>query len=155
MIITDTGTWPGRTEKDDEVIKDSGLLQPCRHCYGCWQETPGMCVIPDQLQYFGAKLSRCDELILVSRVFCGSLSPFVLSVLERAMPYVIPEPGETSLKMRYKHPLKMTAYLYGESLSERDKELVKKTVQEEGRWLNASEVKTVFMHDALHAGGMQ
>jgi multimeric flavodoxin WrbA len=155
IVITDTGTWPYRLNKEDRVIQDTGFLQPCRQCASCWVKTPGMCVIPDQLQYLGADLSRCEEVVLVSRVEYGALSPFVSSVLERMKPYVYPSitgNGAGKFRCRYNHRFTLSAFLYNEDIEEEEKTAVRNLLYQTADQLSASIGEIVFMHDALSMG---
>ena len=156
IVITDTGTWPYRLQKEDKVITDTGLIQPCRMCDACWVKTPGMCVIPDPLQYFGAELSRCEEVVLDSRVEYSALSPFVSSVIERMKPYVYPclTGGEnSSFRSRYASHFTISAFLYSEDLDETEKKELRELIYGICHQLSAAPGEIVFMHDALSLGG--
>ena len=155
IVITDTGTWPYRLKSEDMVIQDNGFVQPCRQCNTCWIKTPGMCVIPDNLQYIGATLSRCEEMIIVSRVEYGALSPFVTSVLDRMKPYVYPMVTGVSgsrYKSRYDHHFTISAFLYSENMSEADKQAMRDMQYNLAQQLGAVTGEIVFMHDALSLG---
>jgi multimeric flavodoxin WrbA len=156
IVITDTGTWPYRLSREDKVITDTGLIQPCRMCNACWVKTPGMCVIPDPLQYFGADLSRCEEVVLVSRVEYGAFSPFVSGVLERMKPYVYPclsGVDNVRFRSRYASHFTVSAFLYSEDIDEEGKKQVRQLVYQVCDQLSAQPGEIVFMHDALGLGG--
>ncbi|MCL1950699.1 MAG: hypothetical protein FWF59_13315 [Turicibacter sp.] len=85
----------------------------------------------DSYHDFGATLSTCDELVIVSKCTYGGFSPFVKKVLDRSIPYISPFfkiiNGEMHHQKRYDHSMKMRAYFYGEGLSEREVKLAAKS----------------------------
>ena len=36
-----------RDYEGDQIISDSGTILPCVGCFGCWNKTPGQCVLRD------------------------------------------------------------------------------------------------------------
>ena len=63
---------------DTQIIGDGGTIHHCIGCFGCWVKTPAQCVIRDNYGDMGELLSKCDELILVSKCCYGGFSPFVI-----------------------------------------------------------------------------
>lgn len=119
--------------KDIAVISDDGTIFPCIGCFGCWIKTPASCVIRDQYGDMGALLSRCGELIIISRCVYGSYSPFVKNVLDRTLSYLLPDfvirGGETRHKMRYNHSFSIQAWFYGEDLTESERNAAQRLVR--------------------------
>ena len=157
LIITDIGMYPGRISKDDCVIS-SGNINPCRGCFGCWTRTPGACVINDDISDMGALLSRCDELVIVSRCYYGSYSPSVKCVLERCLPYVHPDfeirNGKMRHKRRYTNSFEINAYFYGEDITEKDKETAVKLIRANAENLSAKAGSVTFFKEAWKIGGL-
>ena len=114
------------------VIDKSSEIHTCVGCFGCWVKTPGKCVIKDGYEDVGAQLSKCDELVLVSRCTYGVTSPFVKNISDRAISYVHPyfetRNGELHHKRRYDNVIKVTAYFYGEDITEAEKETARRFV---------------------------
>jgi multimeric flavodoxin WrbA len=129
------------------VISDSGKIHPCICCFGCWIKTPGQCVINDGYNTMGALISKCDQLIIVSRCFYGSYSPFVHNVLDRSISYLLPyfrtKDGETHHKNRYDHTIAFAVYFYGK-VSDREKETARKLVAANGVNFFAQKTETYF-----------
>ena len=115
---------------DSMVISDDQTIQPCIGCFGCWVKTPGICVIRDPYRNMGFNLSRCDELILISKCSYGGFSPFVKNVLDRSISYLHPyfanRNAEMHHRMRYQNEKKMKVLFYGADITEVEKETARK-----------------------------
>lgn len=154
ILISDTGTYPLKVRKDDYCIYDRGNLHMCTGCKGCWTRTPGCCGIRDSLQHMGAMLELSEELVIVSRCWYGSVSPFVALVLERTMPYlcglVNPITGEH--KIRSKHDFKITVYFYGEDMSDQQKKHASEFIENYAKTMQATVKNIAFYKDILEMG---
>ena len=126
LIITDMENFNISVEGDYKLIKPQGNIHHCVGCFGCWGKTPGRCVIHDGYENTGIDMGKCTELILVSRCCYGSVSPFVKMVQDRAISYIHPDfvirKGETHHKRRYKNVISLSLHLYGENITEAEKE---------------------------------
>lgn len=115
-----------------EIITDTGKIQNCIGCFGCWVKTPGRCVLRDDYNRMGEKLGHADELIIISECIYGTYSPFVRNILDRCLPYIHPyftkREKEIHHKARYQNRLKVSVYFYGECTPE-EKETAVKTVR--------------------------
>lgn len=132
LVISDVDNLPFSSSEDTVIIKDNGKIHNCIGCFGCWVKNPGQCLIKDGYEDMGKKLSMCSELILISKCTYGSLSPFVKNVLDRGISYIHPNfvirNGEMHHKRRYKNIIKITAYFYGEDISDFEKETAEKLI---------------------------
>ena len=133
LIITDTDASFLKTNSEDMVITNNDKIHNCIGCFGCWIKTPGKCVITDGFEEMGKYLSKCSELILVSKCTYGSASPFVKNVLDRAISYIHPDftirNGEMHHKRRYSNKIKLSAYYYGEDIHPEEKETARRLIQ--------------------------
>jgi multimeric flavodoxin WrbA len=136
ILIHDIKNFDGKTlsknnQNNTMVISDNGKIHPCICCFGCWVKTPGQCVINDGYNNMGTLISKCNQMIIVSRCFYGSYSPFVHNVLDRSIPYLLPyfktENGETHHRNRYDNNIIFTVHFYG-NISDREKETARKLV---------------------------
>jgi len=129
VIITELKEVNIPNESEYKVIKppaDNGeKMKNCIGCFGCWMKTPGKCVIHDGFEGTGSYLGNCSELIFISECCYGSTSPFVKSVMDRAISYVHPNfvkrNGEMHHKRRYDNIISLKAYFYGENITEEEK----------------------------------
>ena len=132
LIISDEKNLPIKSDDKHHVIYNDGSLHHCIGCFGCWVKTPGQCLIKDGNSDMGQLLSRCDELIIISRCTYGSFSPFVKNVLDRGIsyisPYFVTRNGEMHHKRRYDNIISISAYFYGEDITQSEKETAKSLV---------------------------
>ena len=118
---------------EDVYFPAQPLVQRCLGCFGCWVKTPGRCVIHDGYENTGIQLGKCTELILISQCCYGSVSPFVKAVLDRAISYLHPDfvlrKGQMHHKRRYQNVITLSAYFYGEHITESEKKTARKLLQ--------------------------
>ena len=126
----------------------------CANCKQCWTTTPGCCVIQDPLQHLGAMLELSEEVVIVSRCWYGSVSPFIAMVLERTLPYLcgLVNPMSGQHKMRSKHNLKFSVYFYGEDISEEEKKTARMFMHKYIQTMQGTVSNIAFYHDALEMG---
>lgn len=133
LIITDIKDFNIPVEGEHKVIKPEGDIHTCIGCFGCWIKTPGECVIHDGYSRTGIDLGKCTEVILVSECFYGSVSPFVKTVQDRAISYIHPNfvirKGEMHHKRRYDNVITLSAYFYGENITEEEKDTARKLAE--------------------------
>ncbi|MBO5666595.1 MAG: flavodoxin family protein [Firmicutes bacterium] len=126
---------------EDVIFVDAGQIKHyCTGCFGCWLKTPGTCVIKDDFQNMGKKISEVDELVIVSKGTFGSYSSAVKNVLDRSISYVLPffviRNGEMHHGERYHNHLKFSAVFYGD-LTEMEMETSRNLVKANAINLNA------------------
>lgn len=118
---------------DTMVISDDGTIHHCIGCFGCWIKTPAACVIRDKYGDMGEYLSKCQEVILISKCCYGGFSPFVKNVLDRSISYIHPyfviRNGEMHHRRRYKNRMDMRVWFYGENITEKEKQTSEKLVK--------------------------
>lgn len=133
LIITDMENFSVPVEGEYEVIKPDKDIRHCIGCFGCWMKTPGKCVIHDGYEGTSILMGKCTEMILVSRCYYGSVSPFVKMVQDRAISYIqadfVMRKGEMHHKRRYKNVITLSAHLYGENITDAEKETASELLQ--------------------------
>ena len=133
LIITDMENFNIPVGGEYKVINPNGSIHHCIGCFGCWVKTPGKCVIHDGYESTGIHMGKCDEMIVISQCCYGGVSPFVKTVQDRAISYIHPDfvirKGEMHHKRRYKNVITLSAYFYGENITEAEKELAKELMQ--------------------------
>ena len=132
LILSDIDRACLHVSGENQVIGDNSKIHHCIGCFNCWIKTPGKCVILDSYEEMGKNLGRCTELIIISQCVYGSTSPFIKNVMDRALSYIHPNfcfrNGEMHHKRRYANKIKLTAYFYGNNLTEAEKETARKLV---------------------------
>ena len=140
-------------KEGDEIVSGSGQEKFCTGCFGCWLKTPGRCVIPDAYQCMGEKLSKADELIIISKCSFGSYSSFVKNILDRSISYVSPffviRRGEMHHRPRYINQLTISALFYGPDITDEEKETARSLVQANALNLNGKVGSVRFMEEAV------
>ena len=114
-----------RDYPDAEVVTDNGKMKPCVGCFGCWNKTPGECVIKDGYDNMGYLIHHADEVIVISRYTYGGFSGSVKNVFDRCLAYVLPQfeivKGESHHQKRYDEIKPFTFIFYGHDISEEEK----------------------------------
>lgn len=132
LIITDLQDFSVPVEGEHKIIKPQKPIHPCTGCFGCWGKTPGKCVIHDGYEDTGMLMGKCTELILVSRCYYGSVSPFVKMVQDRSISYIHPDfvmrKGEMHHKRRYENVISLSAYFYGKDITDLEKETAREVI---------------------------
>ena len=138
--------------KDYLLIDSTKINRYCIGCFGCWLKTPGTCIIKDEFQNMGENLSKADELLIISRSSFGSYSSSVKNVLDRSISYVMPyfeiRKGEMHHAERYHKNLVISAILYGENMTDLEKETSKKLLTANALNLNGTIGKLEFYQSA-------
>ena len=119
--------------RDTKIISNTGHIQNCIGCFGCWVKTPGKCVIKDGYENMGVLLSQADHVIIISRCYYGGYSPLVKSILDRSISYLLRffriKHGETHHKQRYQNKFRLSVYFYGSHITPEERKTARKLVQ--------------------------
>lgn len=152
--LEDAGTLSWLTELGeghDMIGTEDALIRHCTGCFGCWTRTPGTCVLKDEYRHLGARLARCDEMVLISRCTYGGYSPFVCNVLNRMLPYVLPYfrtlEGQTHHELRYEQTVQLKAYFYGENQTENERKTAQALVRANSINMGAKHYEVSFYND--------
>jgi multimeric flavodoxin WrbA len=102
----------------------------CVGCFRCWVETPGVCVISDRAAGFAALMAAHDEVVFLSRMVFGGLSPDVKAVLDRSIGFMMPFfrrlNGETHHVKRFDESPAFRYLFYGTDIPEREREAARR-----------------------------
>ncbi len=100
-------------------------IKPCLGCFGCWLQTPGMCVqTRDDANKTAALVMRADAVILLSEIAFGGFSADIKAFLDRSIQNILPyfeiRQGEMHHAMRYdRFPVWIAVGCGGETEDER------------------------------------
>ena len=115
------------------TVSDNGGIHPCIGCFGCWNRTPGQCVVHDGYENMGKLIHDADEVVVISRYTYGGFSGFVKNVFDRCLGYVLPQfemtGGESHHQKRYDEDKPFTFIFCGSGLSEEEKESARRYVR--------------------------
>lgn len=158
LIITDIEDFQIPVEGTYQIIKPHGKIHPCIGCFGCWVKTPGKCVIHDGYEDTGMQMSKCSELIFVSRCCYGGFSPFVKTVQDRAISYIHPDfvlrKGEMHHKRRYQNVIALSVHFYGENITDEEKETARNLMQANADNYDGTVKQVSFYREAKELEGM-
>ncbi len=79
-------------------------IQDCTGCYGCWKNTPGVCVIEDDMSHVIKALEEADAVIFATPLYHYGMTAQLKKLIERTLPMVYPyivKQGE-----KYGHPVR-------------------------------------------------
>ncbi|MDR0840251.1 MAG: flavodoxin family protein [Christensenellaceae bacterium] len=117
--------WAGCT-----VFSASPAVHPCIGCFGCWIKTPGKCVIDDRGAGFLTLLPAQDEVVLLSRMVFGGVSPDIKAVLDRSigfmLPYFCDRQGEMHHARRFDAAPRFRYVFYGPDITPEEKATAQK-----------------------------
>lgn len=121
--------------EDQIIVSKQAPIRHCIGCFGCWVKTPGACVIRDDYGDMGQKISKCDELLVISRCVYGGFSPFVKNIFDRSISYIHPfftrRNHEMHHRRRYANKINFHVWFYGNSTSE-EQETARKLIKANG-----------------------
>ena len=133
LILTDLKDFRIPVAGEYRLMQPEKKIRGCIGCFGCWVKTPGRCVIHDGYENTGILMGQCSELIFISRCCYGSVSPFVKAVQDRAISYIHPDftmrKGEMHHKRRYTNRIALSAYFYGEAITEAEKRTAREILE--------------------------
>lgn len=133
------------------IVSDDGTVHNCIGCFGCWIKTPGACVIRDKYGDMGECLSKCHEVIIISKCFYGGFSPFIKKVMDRGIsynhPYFVIRSGEMHHRRRYDNHFDLKVWFYGDNITEQEKQTAEKLIQANGINMDCSVQKISFVQD--------
>lgn len=140
------------SENEYMMINALKIDKYCIGCFGCWLKTPGKCVIKDEFQTMGINLSKVDEFVIITKATFGSYSSAVKNVLDRSIGYVMPffeiRGGEMHHAERYDNDMVFSAYIYGDDITEAEKETYHNLVKANALNLNST-IGNVKFYDSF------
>ena len=130
------------------VVSEKGALSSCKGCFDCWVKTPGQCILHDGYETLSQVMGACDSIRILSRCIYGSESPFVKSVLDRSIGYVLPlftiRKGCMRHRRRYKNTLKLQVLFYGVSPECQEAATARRLVDAQARNMMIKHVEVSF-----------
>ena len=88
------------------ILRDL-VIGPCLGCFGCWTQTPGICLIDDDARKVTRKMVESDIVVYLTPITFGGYSSELKKALDRSIGMVLPFftkiDGEVHHKKRYEH----------------------------------------------------
>ena len=93
----------------DSVLLSRLNIKACTGCFSCWKQTPGQCIIQDDMAQLLTKFSNSDTVILASPIHMNNISSLLNRFIERLNPLFEPkivrdENGFSRRKLRKESP---------------------------------------------------
>lgn len=137
------------------VFQASPEVKPCVGCFGCWVKTPGKCVINDSDSDFAIKMPHMREIVIISELVFGGLSPNIKAVLDRSIGFILPffcnVGGEMHHKQRYENRPNIRYLFYAKSISDGEKATAQKLVKANAINLGADKFSAEFYNSPAEA----
>ena len=144
--------------KDLIVFSPKQNIHPCIGCFSCWFTTPGYCIIKDDHCNIGETFSKVQEIIIISKCYYGSYSPYIKNVLDRSLSYILPffEIRENNIRHtpRYQNKINFSVHFYGENLSQEEKSIAQEIVESNCKNLNGAGSTINFYDEKLPPKGL-
>lgn len=98
----------GKNAAGFELIDTTGMhISHCAGCNYCWLKTPGVCAIRDDYEPILRKMSKADQVWLISDTRFGFVSWQTKNIVDRILPlatmYLKFKDGQMRHVMRYNH----------------------------------------------------
>lgn len=141
--------------ESDDITLFSALpaVHHCVECFGCWVKTPGTCLIKDRASAFPALMATHEQLIIVSRMVFGGLSPEIKAVVDRSIGFILPYfrivEGEMHHQQRYETAPALFYLFYGLDISQQEVEIASKLVKANGLNFSAPSAEVAFFASPL------
>ena len=74
----------------DEMHVASMNVGACKGCFACWQKTPGMCCINDDMQIVIGKMLEADIVVWSFPLYYFSVPGILKNVIDRQLPMSLP-----------------------------------------------------------------
>ena len=99
-----------RWEAENLILRDIEIA-PCMGCFGCWVQTPGICLIDDAAREVTRKIMGSDLVAYFTPITFGGYSSDLKKALDRSIglisPYFTRINGEVHHEKRYNHAPKL------------------------------------------------
>lgn len=127
-------------------------MASCHGWYGCWLQTPGICVMHDGVETLGKQIAFCDEFIIISKNLYGGYSQQIKNALDRSISFALPffrvYNNEQHHQPRYENTGNMKVIVYNSNeISDSDKASLIEITKANSINMNKSNYETIFVHD--------
>jgi len=151
-LDTETAQNLFKDARDAQFFCANKKMAPCHGLYGCWLQTPGLCVMHDGTETLGKQIACCGEFIIISKNLYGGFSKEIKNALDRSISFVVPFfrvcNNEQHHQPRYPNGGKIKACIYNSNeISDVDKESLVEITKANSLNMNKSVCETIFVHN--------
>lgn len=164
-IVTQTVGELLRQELDTEKLSyeyaelRTKRIAPCTGCLGCWIETPGVCVIKDDVQDLMRSWMGSNLVVLLTRITYGGYSSMLKRSLDRQIglvhPYFISKGGSVNHAARYDRYPSLLVIGVCDELRQREDEVFKQLVRQNGVTLHAFSSRSLVLCSGERTNSMK
>lgn len=65
-------------------------IKPCRGCFTCWRQTPGQCIIDDDVRALLEKVAATDVLVFATPLYVDNVTGIMKNFMDRLIPIADP-----------------------------------------------------------------
>lgn len=65
-------------------------IQSCKGCFGCWDKTPGMCIVQDDAAPLLHKIRNSDVVVFATPLYVDNVSGIMKTFMDRSIPLADP-----------------------------------------------------------------
>lgn len=100
------GMNEGETNQVEMIHVKQCKVEHCKGCYGCWNKTPGKCLMKDDMEDIIQKYIEADLVIWSLPLYYFSMPSKIKAVMDRLLPINLPfiEEKENSEGRKFGHP---------------------------------------------------
>ena len=136
----------------EEVRLAEQTIPPCLGCFGCWTQTPGVCLLDDVSRENCRAIVHCQLLVFLTPVTFGGYSSHLKKQLDRSIPLISPLFGAVGGEIHHRRRYRRYPSLLGVGLlpeaRPRAEELFTTLVQRNAINLHAPAWTSAFLYDA-------
>jgi hypothetical protein len=135
-----------------KIFSANKKIAPCKGCFGCWLQTPSLCIIHDSAENAGREMAYCEEFIIISKNLYGGFSKEIKNVLDRSISGVLPffavRNKELHHQRRYESGGTMKTIIYhSNEVTDADKEILRAVTKANSINFEKNVYETIFVND--------
>jgi len=142
----------------DSIILRDKQIAGCTSCLGCWLQTPGTCLVPDDGQETARLFIQSDLAIFLTPVTFGGYSYELKKAVDRLIPNIMPYIGKFHGELHHtKRYERYPSLISIGTLPERDgeaEEIFRTLLEREALNIHSPSIATGFMLQSQPAGAV-
>ena len=132
------------------ILRNIEDLKHCVGCFRCWDETPGVCIIPGPHREINRKIINSDLLVYLTPLTFGGYSSEIKKMIEFQLGLLLPDitmsSGESHHKKRHKKYPSLLAIATTENQDEDEEQMFKNLIDRHALNWYPPEHRAVIIH---------